>query len=70
MLQFRQSLKKKAAVKYVSKVEQKVMQEVNKPKESYSLNPMDEIFKGDRSIRKSDGITRGRKNECNTNEGE
>ncbi|KZC10293.1 PREDICTED: ribosome biogenesis protein BRX1 homolog [Dufourea novaeangliae] len=44
---FRQSINKKAAGKYVNKVEQKIAQEVNKPKESYSLNPMDEIFKGD-----------------------
>ncbi|CAL7951837.1 unnamed protein product [Xylocopa violacea] len=44
---FRQSLMKKAAGKYINKVEQKIAQEVNKPKESYSLNPTDEIFKGD-----------------------
>ncbi|XP_043250007.1 ribosome biogenesis protein BRX1 homolog [Colletes gigas] len=44
---FRQSINKKAAGKYISKVEQKMLQEINKPKESYSLNPMDEIFKGD-----------------------
>ena len=28
-------------------MDQKIIQKVNKPKESYSLNPMDEIFKGD-----------------------
>ncbi|XP_076640434.1 ribosome biogenesis protein BRX1 homolog [Colletes latitarsis] len=44
---FRQSINKKAVGKYINKVEQKVLQEINKPKESYSLNPMDEIFKGD-----------------------
>ncbi|XP_078051291.1 ribosome biogenesis protein BRX1 homolog, partial [Augochlora pura] len=44
---FRQSILKKAAGKYVNKVEQKLVQEISKPKESYSLNPMDEIFKGD-----------------------
>ncbi|XP_068980168.1 ribosome biogenesis protein BRX1 homolog [Bombus flavifrons] len=44
---FRQSLKKNIAGKYINKVEQKVAQESSKPKESYSLNPMDEIFKGD-----------------------
>ncbi|XP_076754667.1 ribosome biogenesis protein BRX1 homolog [Xylocopa sonorina] len=44
---FRQSLMKKAAGKYISKVEQKMAQEVSKPKESYALNPTDEIFKGD-----------------------
>lgn len=43
----RQSIQMKAASKYINKVEQKMAQEVNKPKESYSLNPMDEIFKGD-----------------------
>ncbi|CAK9798126.1 Ribosome biogenesis protein BRX1 homolog [Anthophora plagiata] len=44
---FRSTLKKKAAGKYINKVEQKMAQKVNKPEESYSLNPMDEIFKGD-----------------------
>ncbi|XP_017882545.1 ribosome biogenesis protein BRX1 homolog [Ceratina calcarata] len=44
---FRQSLNKKAAGKYINKVEQKMAQEINKPKESYALNPLDEIFKGD-----------------------
>ncbi|XP_017792454.1 PREDICTED: ribosome biogenesis protein BRX1 homolog, partial [Habropoda laboriosa] len=43
----RGSLKNTAAGKYINKVEQKIAQEVNKPKESYSLNPLDEIFKGD-----------------------
>lgn len=28
-------------------MDQKIIQKINKPKESYSLNPMDEIFKGD-----------------------
>lgn len=40
-------MKKNIAGKYINKVEQKVAQESSKPKESYSLNPMDEIFKGD-----------------------
>lgn len=31
----------------MNKMDQKIIQKVNKPKESYSLNPMDEIFKGD-----------------------
>ncbi|XP_076686888.1 ribosome biogenesis protein BRX1 homolog [Andrena cerasifolii] len=44
---FHQSINKKAAGKYMNKVEQKIVREINKPKESYSLNPMDEIFKGD-----------------------
>ncbi|XP_033340888.2 ribosome biogenesis protein BRX1 homolog [Megalopta genalis] len=44
---FRQSIIKKAADKYVNKVEQKLVQEISKPKKSYSLNPTDEIFKGD-----------------------
>ncbi|XP_029033194.1 ribosome biogenesis protein BRX1 homolog [Osmia bicornis bicornis] len=44
---FRQSIKKKAAGKYINKVEQKTAKELNKPKESYSLNPMDEIFQSD-----------------------
>ncbi|KAK9297143.1 hypothetical protein QLX08_009023 [Tetragonisca angustula] len=44
---FRQSLKKNTAGKYINKVQQKIAQEASKPKESYSLNPLDEIFKGD-----------------------
>lgn len=44
---FRQYINKKAAGKYVNKVEQKMVKEITKPKESYALNPMDEIFKGD-----------------------
>ncbi|KAG7212616.1 hypothetical protein KM043_012906 [Ampulex compressa] len=44
---YRQSLSKKAAGKYINRVEQKMASEANKPKESYALNPMDEIFKGD-----------------------
>nr|XP_003700697.1 PREDICTED: ribosome biogenesis protein BRX1 homolog isoform X1 [Megachile rotundata] len=44
---FRQVLKKKDSSKYVNKLEQKTAKEVNKPNESYSLNPMDEIFKDD-----------------------
>lgn len=31
----------------MNKMDQKIIQKINKPKESYSLNPMDEIFKGD-----------------------
>lgn len=44
---YRQSIVKKAAGKYLNRVEQKVAQQVMKPKESYALNPLDEIFKGD-----------------------
>ncbi|KAK2583580.1 hypothetical protein KPH14_009524 [Odynerus spinipes] len=44
---YRQLLNKKAAGKYVNRLEQKMTQQTNKPKESYALNPVDEIFKGD-----------------------
>ncbi|XP_006615595.1 ribosome biogenesis protein BRX1 homolog [Apis dorsata] len=44
---FRHSLNKNNTSKYMNKMDQKIIQKVNKPKESYSLNPMDEIFKGD-----------------------
>uniref|UniRef100_V9IIS8 Ribosome biogenesis protein BRX1 homolog n=1 Tax=Apis cerana TaxID=7461 RepID=V9IIS8_APICE len=46
-VKFRHSLKKNNTSKYMNKMDQKIIQKVNKPKESYSLNPMDEIFKGD-----------------------
>ncbi|XP_029659581.1 ribosome biogenesis protein BRX1 homolog, partial [Formica exsecta] len=44
---YRQSLAKKAANKYLNRVEQKMVQKANKPDESYALNPTDEIFKDD-----------------------
>ncbi|XP_046421230.1 ribosome biogenesis protein BRX1 homolog [Neodiprion fabricii] len=44
---YRQSLTKKAAGKYMNRIEQKLNAESNKPAESYALNPLDEIFKGD-----------------------
>lgn len=31
----------------MNRLEQKMVQQANKPKESYALNPVDEIFKGD-----------------------
>lgn len=40
-------MKKITAGKYINKVQQKIAQEGSKPKESYSLNPLNEIFKGD-----------------------
>lgn len=45
--QYRQSLSKKAAGKYMNRIEQKMAQEANKPDQSYALNPTDEIFKSD-----------------------
>lgn len=44
---YRQLLNKKAAGKYVNRLEQKMAQQANKPKESYALNPLDEVFQGD-----------------------
>lgn len=46
IFQYRQSLTKKAANKYINKVEQKMVRHANKPEETYDLNPTDEIFKG------------------------
>ncbi|XP_066582969.1 ribosome biogenesis protein BRX1 homolog [Prorops nasuta] len=43
----RQTLNKQAAGKYVNRLEQKAAQQANKPEESYALNPLDELFKGD-----------------------
>lgn len=43
----RQAINKKAGGKYVNRLEQKMVQRANKPKESYALNSLDEIFKGD-----------------------
>lgn len=39
-------LVKKAANKYINRVEQKMAQKASKPEKSYVLNPTDEIFKG------------------------
>lgn len=44
---FRQSITKKAAGKYMNRIEQKMALQANKPKESYAINPIDEIFQGD-----------------------
>ncbi|XP_011501837.1 PREDICTED: ribosome biogenesis protein BRX1 homolog, partial [Ceratosolen solmsi marchali] len=44
---YRQSLAKMAGGKYLNRIEQKVSAQLNKPKESYALDPMDDIFKGD-----------------------
>lgn len=38
---------KKAAGKYINRIEQKMAQQANNPEKSYDLNPTDEIFKGD-----------------------
>lgn len=46
-MQFRQSISKKAGGKYINRIEQKLAAQVNKPEQSYALNPMDEIFQGD-----------------------
>ncbi|KAL6259600.1 hypothetical protein P5V15_009517 [Pogonomyrmex californicus] len=44
---YRQALTKKAANKYINRVEQKMVRQATKPESSYVLNPIDEIFKGD-----------------------
>ena len=36
-----------AGGKYLNRVEQKLSAQINKPEQSYDLNPMDEIFKGE-----------------------
>lgn len=38
---------KKAGNKYINRVEQKMVQQANKPELSYAFNPTDDIFKGD-----------------------
>lgn len=43
----RQVLKKKASGKYENRIEQKLTRIANKPKVSYNLDPLDEIFGGD-----------------------
>lgn len=45
--QYRQSLTKKAAGKYVNRIEQKLAEQANKPEQSYALNPTDEILHND-----------------------
>jgi hypothetical protein len=46
-LQYRRQIKKFAANKYENRLEKKVAYEESRPKESYKLNPVDEIFSGD-----------------------
>lgn len=44
---YRQQLRKNAKYRYMNRTEQKVAQEVTKPKTSYNLDPFNEIFLGE-----------------------
>lgn len=44
---YRQSLKKNSKYRYMNRTEQKVAHEVTKPKTSYALDALNDIFKGD-----------------------
>jgi hypothetical protein len=46
-LQYRCQIRKFAASKYENRLEKKVAYEESRPKDSYKLNPIDEIFSGD-----------------------
>jgi hypothetical protein len=46
-LQYRRQIRKIAAHKYENRLEKKMTYEKSRPKESYNLNPIDEIFSGD-----------------------
>jgi hypothetical protein len=46
-LQYRHQIRKIAAHKYENRLEKKMTYENSRPKESYQLNPIDEIFSGD-----------------------
>jgi hypothetical protein len=46
-LQYRHQIRKIAAHKYENRLEKKMTYEKSRPKESYQLNPIDEIFSGD-----------------------
>jgi len=46
-LQYRRQVRKVAAQKYDNRLEKKIAYEESRPKQSYHLNPIDEIFSGD-----------------------
>lgn len=46
-LQYRRQVRKVAAQKYENRLEKKIAYEESRPKQSYLLNPIDEIFSGD-----------------------
>jgi hypothetical protein len=46
-LQYRRQIRKVAANKYENRLKKKMAYEDTRPKESYHLNPVDEIFSGD-----------------------
>jgi len=46
-LQYRRQVRKVAAQKYDNRLEKKMAYEESRPKQSYHLNPIDEIFSGD-----------------------
>jgi hypothetical protein len=46
-LQYRRQMRKIASHKYENRLEKKLTYEKSRPKESYQLNPIDEIFSGD-----------------------
>jgi len=46
-LQYRRQVRKVAAQKYDNRLEKKIAYEESRPKQSYHLNPVDEIFSGD-----------------------
>jgi len=46
-LQYRRQVRKVAAEKYDNRLEKKIAYEESRPKQSYHLNPIDEIFSGD-----------------------
>lgn len=43
---YRQQIRKQSSFKYLNRVEQKAHAEATKPKESYKLKPLDDIFEG------------------------
>lgn len=44
---YRQQISKQANYKYINRVEQKIHAEATRPKTSYKLKPLDDIFAGD-----------------------
>ncbi|XP_063989655.1 ribosome biogenesis protein BRX1 homolog [Diachasmimorpha longicaudata] len=65
---FRQAINKKAGGKYINRIEQKMAQKANKPEVSYSLNPLDDIFKGEPLV-KAKELEAGESEELRTNQG-
>lgn len=56
---YRQQVKLDAKYRYVNRIQQKIHKEITKPKESYKLTPLDDMFKGNPEEKALDFVEEG-----------